>query len=413
MRQGADQAGRAPEKDKLALQNLVWPIALSQTLCWGCFFYVFPALLPTWESHFGWSKNALTGALTLALALSALLAPFSGRLVDRAKSQVLHCSALLLGAGCLVALSFVQTLWQFYLVWALLGLVMSSALYETSFAIITRAMKPYARMAITRVTLLAGFAGTICFPSAHFLSEALGWRGALQIFAATILLVALPLAWQACRFADRRIQADSAETSFHYRQTLGVLKDWIFWLLGFSTLCFALDQGAVISHLLPLLSDRNLPEGTVILAASMLGPMQVAGRFFVLIFERHLPNMMLAIGCYLSVAIAAVSLLGTPALPLLVFGFCFFQGLGQGVTSIMRPLVISRLLGTRDFGSIAGLLAIPFVGGMALSPILGSWVWQIGGYDLFLVLAASMALIGALCLGTCWLGALRREKSFG
>ena len=84
---------------------------------------------------------------------------------------------------------------EFYLVWALLGVIMAGCLYEPCFALITHAKKQRAKQSIILVTLVAGFASTICFPAIHALSEAYGWNVAVQVFAAVLIFIATPLMW--------------------------------------------------------------------------------------------------------------------------------------------------------------------------------------------------------------------------
>ena len=59
------------------------PLALAQLIVWASLYYSFPALLPDWEADLGWSKTQISGAFTSALLVTALLAPFAGRLIDR------------------------------------------------------------------------------------------------------------------------------------------------------------------------------------------------------------------------------------------------------------------------------------------------------------------------------------------
>ena len=169
------------------------PLAVAQTIIWAAMYYSFPALLPEWERDMGWSKTEISGAFTAALVLTALLAPMAGRLFDRGAARLIHPGGALLGAVMLAALSQVTELWQFYAVWMGLGLAMSVCLYEACFAIITVTVGNQARVAITTVTLFAGFAGTVSFPSAHYLTGLIGWRGAVLSFAGVVAVVVIPL----------------------------------------------------------------------------------------------------------------------------------------------------------------------------------------------------------------------------
>ena len=68
------------------------------------------------------------GAFSLALAVQGLAAPHIGRIIDRGGApfaMTLGTVGALLG---LLALTRITTLWQFYAVWAWLGLMMAATL---------------------------------------------------------------------------------------------------------------------------------------------------------------------------------------------------------------------------------------------------------------------------------------------
>ena len=171
----------------VSYRHIVWPLAVAEIIVWAAFFYSFPALILEWERDLGWSKPQLAGALTLALVASAVLAPVVGRLIDHGKARFVFTGCALLGALCLVLLSQVTAIWQFYAVWLGLGVAMSGALYEACFAVLTRALGGAAMRAITLITLVGGFAGTVSFPSAYVLVGYVGWRGTVVTFAAVVV----------------------------------------------------------------------------------------------------------------------------------------------------------------------------------------------------------------------------------
>ena len=170
---------------------------MAETIVWAAMYYSFPALLLEWEKDLGWSKTELTGALTLALLVCAVTAPFAGRIIDHGNGRTLLTGSALLGAILLILLSQVTQIWQFYAVWFLLGLAMAGCLYDACFALLTRTMGDKSKRAITLVTLVAGLAGTVSFPSATALAASIGWRGALLVFAGALVVIAAPLFWYA------------------------------------------------------------------------------------------------------------------------------------------------------------------------------------------------------------------------
>lgn len=64
------------------------------------------------------------------------------------------------------------------------------------------------------------------------------------------------------------------------------------------------------------------------------------------------------------------------------------------MVSIVRPVITAELLGRRGFGMISGMIALPFMFGLAAAPTLAALVWQVGGYDLVIGLAVLFPLIG-------------------
>lgn len=361
-------------------------------------FYSFPALLLEWERDLGWSKTELSGAFTLSLVVSAVLAPVVGRLIDHGLGRFVFTGCALLGAVFLVLLSEVTALWQFYVVWLGLGVAMAGALYEACFAVLTRAMGTRAKRAITLVTLVAGFAGTVSFPSAYALAGVAGWRGAVLTFAVAVALVAAPLIWRGTRLAEQGRESQAHPASLRTREALSILRRATFWLLAVAFAMISLEHGILLTHLLPLLDERGFHGETAILAASMIGPMQVAGRLAMMAAERHVSIFGIAIACYVALGIGALSLLGAGAVPALLVAFVLFQGSGYGVTSIVRPVVTAELLGRANFGVISGLLALPFVCGSAIAPTVAAFVWERGGYDRVIELALVTAALGLGCL---------------
>jgi MFS family permease len=375
-------------------------LAIAETIVWAAMFYSFPALLLQWERDLGWSKIELSGALTLALIVSALLAPVVGRLVDHGLGRYVFTGSAVLGALLLVLLSRVTTLWQFYAIWLALGVAMSGSLYEACFAVLTRAMGADAKKAITLVALVAGFAGTVSFPSAHALAAIVGWRGAVLTFAIAVAFVAVPLIWFACRTAEDNGKTRAPSTSAKAGDVLRIFRRATFWLLAVSFAMIAFDHSILLTHLLPILDERDIHSEAAILAASMIGPMQVAGRLAMMAAERHVSTLFIFAACFVAMSISALSLLGAGTTPVLLVTFVLFQGAGYGVTSIMRPVVIAEFLGREDFGVIAGMLAIPFLTATAAAPTIAALVWEKGGYDWVIWLAFAAAVVGLLSILT-------------
>ena len=371
---------------------------------WASMYYSFPALLPAWERDLGWSKGELSLAFTLSLVVSASLVPVAGRLIDRGHARAIFSGGAVLGAVLLALLAGVTEPWQFVCVWIGLGVAMSGTLYEACFAVLVRSTGDRARRAITIVSVVAGLAGTVAFPSAHLLTGALGWRSAILVFAAMVGVVAVPLIRSACRHAEDQSTMHAPEPSASAGQALAVARSPVFWLLATAVFLAALDHGMLISHVLPILDDRGIDSGLAVLAASLVGPMQVAGRLVLMAADRFASTVATSTGCFAMMAIAGTCLLHAGTAPALLAGFVVLQGAGIGVASVMRPVITAELLGRKNFGVVSGLVGLMHMGGYALGPSVSAAVWAWGGYDRVIVLAIGVAVAATAALLAAWRG---------
>lgn len=381
------------------LWSAILPLAVAETLLWAGLYYAFAALLPAWEADLGWSRGEISGAFTASLVVMALLGPRTGWLIDRGHGRALFLGASLAGAGLLVALGFVQELWQFWAIWIAIGAVNACILYEPLFAILTVTLGSRARAGITIVTLVAGFAGTVCFPSFYWLSEAFGWRGAVWVYAGVTVLVSVPLAWWGFGLIEPH-RAPRAETPpATGTEARAVLKRISFWglAIGFGTA--GLSHSMIINHILPILDEAGLVAATAVLVASMIGPMQVVGRLIMVALGARLSTfgaMMLAVlGIFLGVS----ALLAAGVDPWLAACFVIPYGAAHGVFSIVRPVLTADFLGRAGFGVVYGMIAIPYVLGGAAGPLLAAWIWQSAdSYIPMLWLSLGLTLCGGLAL---------------
>src|SRR5437762_2201806 len=65
--------------------------------------------------EFGWSRTALSGAVSLGGLLAAVASPLIGPLLDRRGSRLVLCTAVLVNGVLLLLLSATESLFYFYL----------------------------------------------------------------------------------------------------------------------------------------------------------------------------------------------------------------------------------------------------------------------------------------------------------
>lgn len=386
-----------PKGDSLA----VWLLAVGQTLAYGSFYYVFAALLVTLEAETGWTKAQLALGPTLSILLAAALAPVAGRLVDRGRGGDLLSYLPFVGALGLGVLAMAHSHAHWIIGWLILGIAQGGALYETCFAFLTRRLGDGARAAIIRVTLVAGFASSLSYPAGAYLGDALGWRGALWCFAAAVLILMAPVnIWGVVRL--RRSDRQAAARVETPDGTLArALRRPAFWLIAG---CFGLmwmNHSLIITYVMVLFQDRGAPLALAVLAASCIGPSQVAGRVVLMLGQNRVTSLFVTRATAACSLIAMAVLLVATRAPLLIFGFAALQGAAVGLVSVMRPVLTAEFLGREGFGAISGVLSIAPTIGMALAPIIGAGLFAMGGVPAilwFTVFVAGGALILSLAL---------------
>lgn len=372
-------------------------LALGQTLIYASIYYAFPALLPDLVAGTGWSVATLAAGPTLAFLVMAVATPLTGRLVDRGYGGAMLTWMPVLAALAVAGMAVVTAPWQWLVLWGLIGVAQAGCLYETLFAFLTRRLGTAARGAITKVTLVAGFAGTLSFPLGGVLGHAYGGQGAWLAFAAIILVGVVPLnAWgvRALRRQERRAGPERGAAA---PGALGAaLRKPVFWGLIVVFGLVNLNHGILLTYVLMLFEDRGASIATATLAAACIGPSQVLGRLVLMMFEARIGNGLATVLSLGAIAAAGVLLWAAGAAPVLIFGFAALQGAGAGLQSILRPLLIVDKLGRQGFGTVSGAIAVSPILASAAAPALGAVLLVLGGPGVIYAACLAMALS---CLG--------------
>jgi MFS family permease len=315
------------------------------------------------------------------LLLAGFLGPGSGRLIDLfGGRRVLACSSLVFAAG-LAMLGTSSGAASLVLSWLVIGIGMSAGLYEAAFATLARIYGGDARRSITGITLLAGFASTICWPLSAYMDVTLGWRTTCYVWAAAHLVIGLPL--NLLLPGSRAAHQPSEEpASAAPRARIAVMAG-----LSFVFAATWFSSTAMAAHLPRLLQEAGASLPAAIAAAALVGPAQVAARVLEFSLVRHVHPLLSARVATLTHPVGAAGLLALGA-PGAVF-FTLAHGAGNGVMTIAIGTLPLTLFGAAGYGLRQGLLMVPARILQAAAPFV---------FDVLLLRygTASLALTGAL-----------------
>ncbi len=242
------------------------------------------------EHEFNWSRETISGAVSVNLLLFGLAGPFLCRLMD-----VYGAKAITLIMGALVTLGaagsiFIQESWQLYLFWGVIigagsggtSIVMGSAVVNRWFL---------QRRGLALGILGAAFSsGQLIFtPVLMNLNIDLGWRAATLFIALVLGLVVLPLfmmfmaddpglkgmqPYGATELAAVAIPPDPNPMRL-------VMASLQFWLLAFSFgICGFTTSGLFQTHLISHGIEHGFPEMTMAVSLGLMGATDIAGTVF-------------------------------------------------------------------------------------------------------------------------------------
>ena len=370
--------------------TVVWSLGLTQVIGYGSLYYAFSVLAPAIGTSFGWSAEWVFGALTLSLLLGGLVAPFSGRLLDRLGAARGMSLGSLLVSLMLVGMALAPSGPVFALTLVLMEIASTLVLYPAAFAVLVQLGGRDAQASITHLTLIAGFASTLFWPLTALLESQMGWRGTYLVFAALNLLLCLPLHFWISRLPASRAQAETAVAAGQAATPpqAGTASPVLLGLLLAGFALQGLVLAAVTLQMVPLLLAIGL--GThMVLISSIFGPAQVLARLVNMVFGGRLSPSSLALIAASLLPLAL--LLFTTTAPDLAGAvlFALLFGLGSGLTSIVAGALPLHLFGPAGYGARQGQI---------------SAVRQIAAAAAPFAMALTMGQFGALATLWTWLG---------
>jgi hypothetical protein len=156
--------------------------------------------------------------------------------------------------------------------------------------------------------------------------------------------------------------------------------------------------------MLPVLDALGLGAGAV-LAGTLFGPSQTAGRFAELMFGRRMHALRVALLSMIAVvlALAILGYGGASVMSASVFAVLF--GAGVGVGYVTRGSIVLALYGTRNYAMWLGRLGSIRLVSSAAAPYLLALVLEQSGAQSVIVVCATTAGLSALCFAMLAWGA--------
>jgi len=363
------------------------------------FFSIFTLTIKPWQHEFGWSREQISQAFSLAAISVAICSPFMGRIFDRVEPRKPIAGMMLaFGLGMASLAWLTPHPWHLYLTTIFIGIA-GTGTYQLGYArIVATWFERRLGTALSIVVAGSGLGSRFLPPLVQHAITAYGWRHTYLLLAVLPLFVGAPLTFffaPSVRVPSVQKQADSRPDSASGLDWRRALATRTFWLIALGVCCMSLAENGVLVHLAPMLSDRGIKVEDAALIVSILGGASVAGRLFLGWILDYFAGSYIAAGS-LFLAGLGLFLLGRGQSLHTVVIAAAVAGLGMGCEFDLMPYLLKRYFGLPPFSTMFGLIYTAYAAAGAAAPLIlgyiydvrGSYVWIVSVFSGFTVLAA-------------------------
>ena len=405
-----------------------WTTLAGGLLClWGYGYhaYGFSALFKPISQELGFSRTSTSVAASIARFEGGIEAPLVGWLSDRFGPKiVVMFGVFLIGLG-LVLMNWVDSLWTFYLFWAVICSTGTNIGLSMPLDVAIANWFNKKRGIATGIKwVFSGLSGTIGLPIVTALIVIYGWRGACVIGGLVMWGVGLPLVWFFIRTHGPEhygLLPDGISTeSMSQDEIIQAGKDYVlntgevdmtpreafrtraFWLIIIAYSFHGALYPVMNIHCIPFLTDMGMSPVVAAATMSVYVTASIPARFIGgIIVDRVGKNQirfLLAGSFMMQCAGVTLFLFNQQSLPAL-YTFFVLYGFGMGALMPMTPVMRARYFGRKNFGVIAGMSRALHTPVGIIGPILAGWIFDVtGSYLIAFILFAVLLGISSLII---------------
>jgi MFS family permease len=360
--------------------------------------YTTNLFAPALIAEFGWSRSQFALIGTLAL-VSMISVPFAGRFTDRFGTRVA-------GTVGYVAITLSYVLYS--MMRGSIAEFFAITVFQYIFGVLTATLV-FCRVVVERFDKARGFAlslvmtgaplaGAVLTPLIAAIIDAEGWRMGYRVMAVLSGLgglVAILLATRTDKGTSTPKQQPVRLTATDFKI---ILRNPALLLVIAGMFFCNFPQVIVNSQLNLLLMDNGAHSRLAAWIVSIYAGGVIAGRFVCgLALDRVSPQIVALLA--LGLPAAGFFAIASPFdMGWVLAGAVLLMGLAQGAEGDIGAYIISRQFSLAHYSFVYSLLIASMGAAMAIGSVTLSFTLRAtGGFDTFLVIAAALTLIGALC----------------
>ncbi len=365
--------------------------------CYTIFVNCMSLFQPLIVSELGVTLAQYNISNAISTVVSVLGSLVIGHIADRVSGRILGSLTVIMTSAVLVGMSFVGSLWQVYVLFAVSG-CFAVASTRLLISLVTANWFTVKRgLAISIALSGSGFGGAVLSPIVSSLIVSFGWRPAFLALAAICMVFALPITAWSFRTSPREIglaplgenEGDVSETAEGAKATepqpslrwAVIKKHPSFWLLVIAFLLMGLVNGAILPNQVTNMTSVTVNGAKIVTGGHdpiWAGTVLSAYMVTVVIakislgaiydkFGLRFGNILGSVAC-----IVACVALCFPATDLGPIVAAISFGIGTCMGTITPTIAASKQFGMADLGKVTGTItSLEMVGGTVGAIISG------------------------------------------
>lgn len=337
------------------------------------------------------SRTQIALASSIMAIAGAVTMLFAGKVMKMLDSRILISVCIAGVAALFLAQSFFNAVWQFYISFALMGILYVIPISLAPSVLLANWFESKLGMVMGIALGLSGIGGTIFNPVVSWFITNLGWQTSYRLTALILVICILPFSLLVFKFRPDEakgeqayghiVSAAVADDAQAAGELPGIESKKAYRTPTFVLLVLVSVLLQIVAALVQHVSSHEIAHGLTL----EQGALVVSGIMF---------------GAAIGLAGWGLMAVATTPTPAIAAGF--MAGLGQGVVLVALPWVIRKSFGQRDyseilsivsmFGAVASAIAVTAHG--AVFDATGSYVPSLVGNMALYVVAAACMVIG-------------------
>lgn len=366
------------------------------------------------ETGFATSAYFLAG--TISSVICIFTGPIAGKLL---RGKYMRPTFFICVVGTLVSYAcygFCHSLWQFYLVGALVGIFAMGCGTIPVSVLITNWFEKNRGLMISIAMMGISIGGTVLSPLLSWLIVEFGWRYAYFILCALSLIVLVPIALFVVRRAPQDVGLEpyghGEETAVSTKKKNVPASNWnatlkearktpILWMFAvgafliYFTACF-------MGHMSYYLQGVGFDAAAVASYISLYSVVAIIGKLVLgRIFDRFGPKIGILFGCG-TFLLFLVGFLFVQGSPMMLYFAAVMYGFGTCTATVAIPIMTTSVFGAKNYSELYGFISAFTMAGSAIGSSAIGFLYDLtGSYRPALTVLAILTALTIVIMFVC------------